>query len=434
MYISVKTKFTFTFLMAFLWLCLSFKISLPWIYDLSVYVYVTIIPAYIIVFSIALFPGFMYAFIVVSYTVDKRIPPKDLQAYPPISILIAAFNEEKSILDTLTSIKNQEYPGTTQVILIDDGSIDNTLKKAHSLKMENLHIIHGEHAGKASSLNHGLTLAKYDLIITLDADTFLLPNGVKEIVKKLYSGPSTPQTAAVAGAIYVKNSRNTLMTRIIEWDFFHAIAVIKRSQSLFQGTLVAQGAFSIYRKDKLIEIGGWQNTVGEDIVLTWGLLSKGYRIDFAENAICFSDAPETYKQFFYQRSRWARGLIEAFFTYPKILTQPRLSLFFIYWNIGVILFDMIFFFVFIPGVVAAFFGFFYIAGPMTLCLLPIGMINNLIFFIGQRKSFCKNHLHVRKNWWGFIVYFLVFQLIMSPAVIHGYFSEILRKRKLWGTK
>ncbi|RMX14988.1 glycosyltransferase family 2 protein [Legionella jordanis] len=347
MYIPVKIKFAFAFLTSFIWLAFCFWISIPWIFDLAVYV--TIVPAYIIVFSIALFPGFMYAFMLVSYLIDKRKPSIELKNYPGVSVLIAAYNEERCIAETLRAVQKQDYPGELQIILIDDGSVDNTIVNAKSLELKNLEIIKGKHGGKATALNQGLKRAKHDLIVTLDADTYILKDAIKEIVKKLYSGPSNAETVAVAGAIYVKNSRNTLMTRILEWDFFHAIAVIKRIQSLFQGTLVAQGAFSIYLKKVLLEMGGWQNTVGEDIVLTWGILSKGYRVDFAEKAICFTYVPETYKQFFFQRSRWARGLIEAFRHHPKILTTPRLSMFYIYWNMGVVLFDSVFFFIFIPG-------------------------------------------------------------------------------------
>nr|HAT8715105.1 glycosyltransferase [Legionella jordanis] len=432
MYIPVKIKFAFAFLTSFIWLAFCFWISIPWIMDLAVYV--TIVPAYIIVFSIALFPGFMYAFMLISYLIDKRKPSIELKNYPGVSVLIAAYNEERCIAETLTAVQKQDYPGELQIILIDDGSVDNTIVNAKSLELNHLEILKGKHGGKAAALNQGLKRAKHDLIVTLDADTYILKDAIKEIVKKLYSGPPNAETVAVAGAIYVKNSRNTLMTRILEWDFFHAIAVIKRIQSLFQGTLVAQGAFSIYLKKVLLEMGGWQNTVGEDIVLTWGILSKGYRVDFAEKAICFTYVPETYKQFFFQRSRWARGLIEAFRHHPKILTTPRLSMFYIYWNMGVVLFDSVFFFIFIPGLVLALFGYYFVAGPMTLCVLPISLLNNLIFFLGQRKSFHVQALQVRRNVLGFIIYFLFFQLIMNPAVIHGYLSEFFRREKRWRSK
>ncbi len=409
---------------------LSLWLSLPWTRDLAAYI--TILPAFIIVFAIALGPGFMYMFLAVSYLVDNRKTKPFLAEYPGISLLIAAYNEENYIEATLSSIVKQDYTGPLQIILIDDGSKDDTVKKAAALNLDKLLILNAQHGGKAAALNYGLSVAEHDLIITIDADTFLLQSSIREIVDKLCNGPDN--TVAVAGSVYVKNSRKNWITKIQEWDYFHAIAVIKRTQSLFQGTLVAQGAFSIYKKNVLESVGGWPETVGEDIVLTWALLNKGHRIDFAEDAISFTNAPDSYRQFFFQRSRWARGLIEAFRHFPNILLNRRLSTFYVYWNLSFILIDFVFGFVFLPGVIAAFFGYFFIAGPMTLAVLPLGLLNNILFFSGQRRLFRKVGLSVRKNITGFIIYFLFYQVFMNPAVLHGYISEFAKFKRSWGTK
>ena len=94
-----------------------------------------------------------------------------------------------------------------------------------------------------------------------------------DLVERYLSDP--PNTRAVAGTMLVRNSRANWVTRAQEWDYFHGIAAIKRVQSLYQGTLVAQGAFSIYDRATLIEVGGWADCVGEDIVLTWAMLREG---------------------------------------------------------------------------------------------------------------------------------------------------------------
>lgn len=429
-YISVKIKFIMCLLISVVWLSLCTYLSLPWIRDLANYI--SIIPAIIIVFSIALMPGFMYMFLVSSYLLDKRKSKPVSIEYPPVTVLVAAYNEELSIIDTLLSIKGQKYPGLLEIILIDDGSKDTTVELANSLDIENLRVIQAEHGGKANALNIGLEQSSTEYIATIDADTYLLPTAIKELMFKLLTGPQN--TVACAGSVYVKNSRENMITKIQEWDYFHSIAAIKRSQSLFQGTLVAQGAFSVYTKSALIETKGWENVVGEDIVLTWDMLSRGHRIDFAELAISFTTVPNTYKQFFLQRSRWARGMLEAFRRHPKVLIKPRFSTFYIYWNLFFILFDTVFFSVFIPGVIVALFGYFYIAGPMTLAVIPLGILNNLIFFVGQKSMFKVNGLKVRRNVIGFLVYALFYQFIMNPAVIFGYLSELFNKAKVWGTK
>lgn len=430
MYIKVRVKFFFNLIIASAWFIFCCYLSIAWINDLARLV--SLIPSLIIICSIALIPGFMYMFLLISYLTDSRKNKPYNGTYPPVTILVAAYNEENSIEFTLNSLKNQKYHGIIDIILIDDGSTDKTVAKARNLKLNNLQILKAKHKGKAAALNMALSYVATDYIITIDADTYLEPSAIKYLMTKLLTGPEG--TIACAGSVYVKNSRASLMTRIQEWDYFHAIAVIKRSQSFYQGTLVAQGAFSVYTKQALEEVKGWPEVVGEDIVLTWALLNKGYRIDFAELAISFTNVPETYKQFFFQRSRWARGLIEAFHQYPGILLRPRLSTFYVYWNLFFILFDNVFFFVFIPGIIAALFGYYYIAGPMTLAVLPLGIMSNLIFYVGQRDLFKRNNFKVRKNILGFFLYVLFYQFMMNPAVIYGYISELFRRKKTWGTK
>jgi biofilm PGA synthesis N-glycosyltransferase PgaC len=429
-YVTVRSKFIFSSFIATLWLLISFWISRPWITDLAAYI--TLAPALLIIGSIALVPGFMYMFLSVSYLLDQRKSEPLSGEYPGVTVLIAAYNEEQNIQGTLTSIQHQDYSGPMQVLLVDDGSIDNTVNLAESMALNTLRIIRADHKGKSAALNVGLATAEHELIITIDGDTFLLPSALREIVDKWSTGPC--HTAAVAGSVYVKNSRKNWITKIQEWDYFHAIAVIKRTQSLFQGTLVAQGAFSLYRKEAVVAVGGWTDTVGEDIVLTWALLSKGYRVDFAEDAISFTNAPESYQQFFFQRSRWARGLLEAIRHHPRILFHRRLSTFYVYWNLCFIIIDTVFFCVFIPGLIAACLGYFYIIGPFSLAVLPLGLLNNLLFFKGQRRLFKKLDLRIRKNMIGFIVYFLFYTILMNPAVIHGYLSQLLRWKRQWGTK
>lgn len=426
----LRTKFSIAVGLATLWTSLCFYLSIPWIRDLAHYV--TLIPSVIIIFSIALLPSYMYMFLILNYLFDRRKVLFEHKGKPFISILIAAYNEEKCIGKTLRSLKKQDYAGEIEIILIDDGSSDETIKIAQETNIKNLTVINAHHGGKAAALNIGLSQAKATYIITVDADTILLKTAISHLVNRLLSAPNG--TVACAGAIYIKNTPKTLLTKIQAWDYFLAISVIKRSQSFLQGTLVAQGAFSIYEKKIVQQVGGWPDMVGEDIVLTWAMLEKGYYIDFAENAIAFTNAPTSYKQFFFQRSRWARGLIEAFRRHPRILFRRRLSTFFIYWNACFILLDTVFFFVFIPGAIAALFGYFFIAGPMTLVVLPLGFLSNYIFFSGQKKLFKYNGLHLRENPLGFFIYVLFYQFMMNPSVIHGYLLELTRYKKSWGTK
>lgn len=412
------------------WFILTGYLALGWINDLAQYVPKPV--AVSIVMAIALLPGFMNAFLVTSLLIDRRPPHVPLKSYPPVSLLIAAYNEALQIRQTIQSILDQKYPGELEILVIDDGSTDATAAVVSTLKNSQVRLLQLGHGGKAAALNHGFQQAKQDLIVVMDADTYLFPESIERLVARICHDP--PGTAAVAGAILVRNSRLNWVTRVQEWDYYHGIASVKRLQSLYQGTLVAQGAFSIFRKEAIREVGGWPETVGEDIVQTWALLNRGYRIGFAENALAFTNVPSTYRDFFRQRRRWARGLIEALKHHPRLLVRPRLTTMFIYWNALFPVMDTVYLAVFLPGVLAALFGYYFIAGPMTLAVLPLSLLVNGTMYRVQGRMFAERGLNIRRNIGGFIWYMFVYQVVMSPASVAGYLAELVGLRKGWGTK
>ena len=433
MYLSIRNKYFISLFVSLSWMGFSFWFSQPWYSDLSKEIGLFL--AYFIITFIAIIPGFMNAFVATALLLDKRPKIIPEQHYPPVTILIAAYNEEKSIASTLSGIFLQDYPAPIKIIVINDGSSDATVKSVKIAKNNhpNLELINLRHnGGKASALNHGLTKCVTDIVISIDADSYILKDGVRHLVGRYLSDPTN--TKAVAGEILIRNSRENWITQAHEWDYFLGIATIKRIQSLFQGTLVAQGAFSLYDRKTIIELGGWPNAVGEDIVLTWKILSAGYRVGHAENALAFTDCPDTLNKFIKQRQRWSRGLIEAFKEDPLILFKPRLTTLYIWWNSLFPLMDIAFTFGFIPGLILACFGMYWIVGPMTLALLPMALLLNWQMYLKGRKMFADEHLVIRKNIFGFAFYVFVYSLILQPACVYGYFSELLNLRKIWGTK
>jgi cellulose synthase/poly-beta-1,6-N-acetylglucosamine synthase-like glycosyltransferase len=124
-YLSVRAKFAITVTCSVLWAALSVYLSLPWTHDLAAYIGYPL--AFTVIAGIAIIPGFMNAFMVAALILDRRPPRMSLPSlYPPLSILIAAYKEEESILGTLESLAKQGYPGRLQVIVINDGSPDRT--------------------------------------------------------------------------------------------------------------------------------------------------------------------------------------------------------------------------------------------------------------------------------------------------------------------
>jgi biofilm PGA synthesis N-glycosyltransferase PgaC len=437
-YIPIFAKFVIAFSSACAWMGLSIWLSLLWLNDLISLLSQPV--ALFLVAFIAYVPGFMSAFLVVSLLLDRRPPRARLPRLPGITVLVPCYNEAIAAADTIRSLGDQEYPGDIEIMIIDDGSTDSTVNVArHAIYMLPPErralfqlVTDGPNAGKAAALNRGLAMARYGLIVTVDADSWLRPNGLRRIVERYLSDP--PDTRAVAGTILVRNSRKNWLTRVQEWDYFNGIAAVKRMQSMYHGTLVAQGAFSLYDAALLRALGGWPNCVGEDIVLSWAILKAGYRIGHCEDALMFTNVPETFRQFAQQRIRWSRGLMEAFTRHSRLLWAPRMSTLFIWWNLLFLPMDIAYTFGFIPGLILALFGYYYIAGVMTLVLLPLAAICNGVMLSIQGRMFQKQNMRIRQNILGFMFYALGYSLVLQPVSIWGYFSELVGLRKHWGTK
>ena len=432
-YVTIKVKFVICLTMAFTWMAVSIWLSLPWYEDLSREIGWPL--AFFLISFIAIVPGFMNAFVICSLLLDKRPEILREQHYPPITILIAAYNEAADIATTLKSIFLEDYPNTVHVIVINDGSKDETVNIVRSFMSEhqNLSLIDlNQNGGKANALNDGLEQCSTDIVITIDADSYLWKDALRNLVGRYLSDPAN--TKAVAGEILIRNSRENWITKAQEWDYFLGIASVKRIQSLFQGTLVAQGAFSLYDRKTLVELGGWPNKVGEDIVLTWKILMAGYRVGHAENACAFTNCPNTFMKFVNQRRRWSRGLIESFKENWSILFKKRQSTMYIWWNTLFPLIDVAYTVGFIPGLVLACFGIYWIVGPMTIAVIPMAFILNIVMYNRGKAMFVHEHLSIRKNYLGFIFYVLAYGIVLQPACVWGYLSEIFNLRKHWGTK
>lgn len=435
-YLAVRWKLAISLGVALAWFSLSVVLGLPWYSELGAeYGWVA---ASCIVFGIALIPGMANAFVISGLLLDHRPDVRRPDVMPGLSILIAAYDEEDSIRETLESLTRQRYEGEVQVIVIDDGSTDRTADIVRAARQDlpwpphfSLELLQmPRNGGKAKALTAGLDLTRHDLVITLDADTMVFRDALTRIVCNQLASPSN--TAATAGTVLVRNSRRNLLTRLQEWDYFLGIAVVKRVQSLLQGTLVAQGAFSLFRRDVLRAVGGWPETVGEDIVLTWAILQRGYRVGYAEDAFVFTNVPDSVGSYFRQRKRWSRGLIEAFKRHPGMLVHRRLNLPFVYYNLLFPVMDVAYLFIFLPGVLAAlFFQNYAVVGLMTLMVIPLAVLVNVLMYLKQLAIFRRNGLVVRRNILGAIFFTLGYQAVLAPPSLAGYLAEVLGAQKKW---
>lgn len=425
-YIKVPYKFLLSHIIAFSWMIFSIYVSLPWVNDLGMIV--TKPAAILIIAGIGYIPGYINAFIVTSLLMDRQ--PRLLETSPndEVTIIIACKNEERNIANTLRYIANQDYDGTINVIVVDNGSTDNTFYSAKAAGEElslNIQVLYEKKPGKYNALNYITT----EYTVTLDADTLLHKSAIRYIISRIKSAPK--EVCAVAGTVLVRNSRENFIAKLQEWDYFLGIASIKRMQGLYQGTLVAQGAYSLYKTEALRLMEGWPDAIGEDIVLTWNFLKHNLKVYFEPLAVAFTDVPITLKHLSRQRSRWARGMLEAL----KIVKPWQHPIFYVRYLTGINLvmpyLDFVYTFCWMPGLILAMFGRFWVVGPFTLFVMPLALFQNFILYRYQRHIFKRLGLRVRRNILGFVVYVLMYQMIMSPMSIIGYSQEILNLRRKW---
>lgn len=429
----VRTRFIISVVAGLLWAGFSAWIALTWIDDLSRSI--TPVGAWALVLGIAIIPGYLNVQLVATVMFDRPKPLHFDHDFPDITLLVAAYNEEACIRETLEYALRQDYPGGLVVAVIDDGSTDRTREIVREISAGDgrVKLIRADHGGKALALNRGLRGVATPLVATIDADTLLMPWALRRVVARMLESPD--DTVAVAGSVMARNARDNLLTRLQQWDYLVGIASVKRAQSLLQGTLVAQGAFSVFQTRAVRDVGGWPDTIGEDIVLTWALLRQDGRVGFEPTGVAFTDVPTSLRVLVRQRRRWARGMIEGLRDHGWELIRRRKM------YSHAVAVDVLFpyldaaYAIGIPaGIILACFGNFAIVGPLTLAVIPFNGVLAGLMVARQKKVFDSIGLkvrHKRGDIAGFVVFTLFYQLIMSPVALSGYVAEMLRRRRVW---
>jgi poly-beta-1,6-N-acetyl-D-glucosamine synthase len=431
LYIPVATKFCLAMTFTGAWVCLSVWISSGWVLDIA---RVTgSVLAWAIVILVAYLPGGIVAFLTASLLLDRQPPLQVMSPTTPLTVIIAARNEERGIGKTIAAISSTDYAGPVSIILADNGSTDCTCEAARRTAARlgiSLRIISELTPGKSSALNTALREVDTAYVLTVDADTLLHVESLRRLVSRLESSP--PDTVAVAGSVLVRNSRVNLMTRIQEWDYYLGIAGVKRMQGLYQSTLVAQGAFSLYLTAEIRRVGGWPDAIGEDIVVTWRLMEHGDRVLFEPTAVAFTDAPVLVTHFLRQRARWARGMLEGIATVPPWRQSRRLTGFIAGIDLLIPMLDVGYALIWLPGLVLFFLGYPLIVSAWTLAVLPVTLL-----VYGGLRTFQSRHvfgpmeLRVRQNRIGYVVFLLGYQVLCSTASLAGYTQHLVGAHRRW---
>ncbi|MGD9948037.1 MAG: polysaccharide deacetylase family protein [Desulfobulbus sp.] len=240
---------------------------------------------------------------------------------PPVSVLIAAYNEGKVIGKTLQTVLKTTYDGTMEIIVVDDGSSDNTAEIVATMAREDdrIRLIRQNNHGKAIALRTGLNAVQNAIVVTLDADTQFTPSTIGYLVQPL----ADPKVAAVSGRARVGNAK-TLFARFQSLEYSCGFNLDRRAYHQLNCITVVPGAISALRVSAVQEAGGISNdTLAEDTDLTLSLHRCGYRICYSAKAIAWTEAPETLPTFAKQRFRWAFGTLQCLWKHRELLFNSR---------------------------------------------------------------------------------------------------------------
>lgn len=229
--------------------------------------------------------------------------------YPTISLILPAYNEEKTIAKSIEQGLNQDYKGNIEIIVIDDGSTDRTYEVAEKYADEytNVKVIqHRENRGKSHALNTGFAEAKGEISIFSDTDSVLAPDAVSKMVPHF----KDPKVGMVAGMIVIENEKN-LLTRLQQIEYLFSQLILRFCQSSHKNVLICPGAATAVRTHIAQKIPLTDRTVAEDADFTFSVWKDGWKISQEPEAISYTEAPENLKDFFNQRKRWLYGSLQT---------------------------------------------------------------------------------------------------------------------------
>ena len=256
------------------------------------------------------------------YKEDEFFPAfQEKENWPSVSIVIPVMNEEDVIEETVRSCFHADYPEDCfEVVVIDDGSTDNTLAVLRNLEKTFSRlkvIVFPQNRGKRHGMAEGVLAGKGEMIIFLDSDSRVEKDAIREILRPL----SDPFVGAVAGNAFVWNKDVNFVTKMQAVRYFVAFNVFKKAESVFSSVTCCSGCFSAYRRGAIEEVLddwlgqtflGTVSTFGDDRSLTNFLLPR-WRVVYADNAIVHTIVPDTLRKFMKQQLRWKKSWIRESF-------------------------------------------------------------------------------------------------------------------------
>jgi poly-beta-1,6 N-acetyl-D-glucosamine synthase len=240
---------------------------------------------------------------------------------PPVTVVVPAYNEARVIGEAIETLLNLDYP-VYEVLVIDDGSSDNTLTIAR--RWEGRHgridvrVISKTNGGKATALNTGIAHARYSFILCMDADSWVEPQTLRAAMPHFRD----PSVGAVAGNVKIVN-RDHWLTRLQALEYIEGLNMPRRAQGFIGAVNIVPGPVGIFRLEALQEVGGYDtDTFAEDADLTLELITSGWKIIYEDSAVTWTQGPTNILDLIQQRYRWTRGILQAIRKRKRILLRP----------------------------------------------------------------------------------------------------------------
>lgn len=382
----------------------------------------TIPPVITCAMTLGLFAIFIFS--------EKRVTQH--QELPGVSVLLPVYNEDAVVLiKVLDHIEKQNYPKPLHVVIIDDGSTNDTpeylklwLLKPH---LQDYQLITRECNGgrKGTALDYALAtgVLKGDIYVIVDSDTFIEPEGIAHLAARLWQNP---RCAAVCGSLSPENPRRTLLDDVQFYELIGFHGAIRCAQDRLGRVPILSGAFVAHRASAVEAVGGWGKWLVEDISWCWKALAMNFHTGYAADALATTQCPQTLLGFFRQRRRWARGRVEAFVTawhasvWKGVLFTPWFAITSMQLLLppGLIMLPVLIYFQFwLPILISLF----------TLILYLIITFAYITFCSNRQNATFTDVIRVP-------MFILILELLVWTPNILGYIDEITKGNKTWLTR
>jgi cellulose synthase/poly-beta-1,6-N-acetylglucosamine synthase-like glycosyltransferase/peptidoglycan/xylan/chitin deacetylase (PgdA/CDA1 family) len=250
----------------------------------------------------------------------RRTRPRPVPSHwPPVAVIVPAFNEEVGIARTVGSLAASAYPHL-EIVVVDDGSTDRTAEIVEGLRLAQVELVRRPNGGKAAALTTGIHHTDAEVVVMVDGDTIFEADTITRLVQPL----SDSRVAAVSGNTKVGN-RSRLLGRWQHIEYVMGFNLDRRLYEILQSTPTVPGAIGAFRHSVLLELGGVPGqTLAEDTDLTLSIGRLGHRVVYAEDALAWTEAPSTLSGLWRQRYRWSFGTMQAVWKHKRaIISRDR---------------------------------------------------------------------------------------------------------------